>query len=48
MTTESESAIPSTSDLAAVLNSPIPEKLWHYTSLAGFHGIATSRVKGTH
>jgi len=22
---------------------PIPEKLWHYTSLAGFQGIVTTR-----
>jgi Protein of unknown function (DUF2971) len=26
-----------------LLNSPIPEKLWHYTSIQGFHGIVTSK-----
>jgi hypothetical protein len=25
-----------------LLNRPIPEKMWHYTSIQGFHGIVTS------
>jgi hypothetical protein len=29
--------------LSDVLNRPIPEKLWHYTSVQGFQGIVTSR-----
>jgi hypothetical protein len=27
-----------------LLSRPIPEKLWHYTSIQGFHGIVTSRT----
>lgn len=27
-----------------LLNTPIPEKLWHYTSVGGFHGIVTSKT----
>jgi hypothetical protein len=26
-----------------LLSRPIPEKLWHYTSIQGFHGIVTSK-----
>jgi hypothetical protein len=26
-----------------LLNRPIPEKLWHYTSIQGFHGIVTGK-----
>jgi len=26
-----------------LLNRPIPKKLWHYTSIQGFHGIVTSK-----
>lgn len=26
-----------------LLNRPIPQKLWHYTSIQGFHGIVTSK-----
>jgi hypothetical protein len=29
--------------LSGLLNKPIPEKLWHYTSIQGFHGIVTSK-----
>lgn len=29
--------------LSDVLNRPIPEKLWHYTSVQGFQGIVTSK-----
>lgn len=29
--------------LTDVLNRPIPEKLWHYTSVQGFQGIVTSK-----
>ncbi|HWW16038.1 MAG TPA: DUF2971 domain-containing protein [Candidatus Dormibacteraeota bacterium] len=28
----------------ALLNREIPEKLWHYTSVRGFHGIVTSKA----
>jgi hypothetical protein len=28
----------------ALLKAPIPEKLWHYTSIQGFHGIVTSKT----
>lgn len=31
------------SSLSEVLNKPIPEKLWHYTSIQGFQGIVTSK-----
>jgi hypothetical protein len=40
------SAMPSS--VAELLNTPIPEKLWHYTSIEGFHGIVTSkRIRAT-
>ncbi|MGA2652153.1 MAG: DUF2971 domain-containing protein [Terracidiphilus sp.] len=32
-----------TDPIHAWLNSPIPETLWHYTSIGGFQGITTSR-----
>jgi len=33
-----------TSDpIGELLNTPIPEKLWHYTSVKGFYGIVTSK-----
>jgi hypothetical protein len=27
-----------------LVNTPIPEKLWHYTSVVGFHGIVTTKT----
>jgi hypothetical protein len=34
---------PTPRPVAELLNTPIPTKLWHYTSLKGFHGIVTSK-----
>ncbi len=30
--------------LDSLVNKPIPEKLWHYTSIQGFQGIVTSKT----
>jgi hypothetical protein len=30
--------------IGELLNAPIPEKLWHYTSIQAFHGIVTSKT----
>jgi hypothetical protein len=30
--------------LESLINEPIPEKLWHYTSVQGFQGIVTSKT----
>jgi hypothetical protein len=32
-----------TDSITALLNTPIPERLWHYSSIAGFQGIIESK-----